>query len=212
MGKSREDVIREHLALIRNRAVRLREVKRGNLKRVRAPHWTVVRTAHGMENFARLQIEEGGNRAFVPRIYDGGFGHKLKPLFRGYVFVELPDNRWMHLQSTKGVISVVRMNGKAVRCPDDVINQLIIEQGADGYIDLAPDRYIPMEGDTVKIINGLFKDHIARYIGRSPDLVMLAALDFMGKEVVTRIKRGDIEKVNLAAISRRVGGATPKSK
>lgn len=195
--QTREEAIRYYRDRQRDRSAALRLIKPGKLERIRiTTYWTIVRTPRGRERFARLNIEKGGDRCFIPRVYDGRFGHKLKPLFDCYVFVELKiDQAWMHLQYTPGVIEVLRNQGKAVRCQDELIHQLIREQGAEGYLDLAPARYDPKEGEQIKIIAGLFKDHVARYVGRSPDLLMQAALDFMGKEVRVDLKRGEIEKL-----------------
>jgi transcription antitermination factor NusG len=195
MTKTREEILREHQIIVRARQARLRTVKRGYLQRIRAPHWTIVRTPVGREKFAARKIEENGSRTFMPRIYDGKRGPKLSPLFPGYLFVELTGDAWMHLQYSPGVIEVIKNQGKAVKCQDAIINQLLREQGEDGYIDLAPARFEPKAGEQIKIVAGLFKDHIARYIGRSPDLLMTAALEFFGKQVTIPIKRSEIAKI-----------------
>lgn len=195
MPKTREEICREHSALVRERQAGLRTIKRGYLQRIRVPWWTIVRTPQGRERFAARKIEEGGNRVFMPRIYDGKRGPKLSPLFPSYIFVELIGGSWMHLQYSPGVIEVIKNQGKAVRCQDAIINQLLREQGVDGYIDLAPERWTPKAGEQINLVAGLFKDHVARYIGRSPDLIMTAALEFFGKEVTIPIKRSEIAKL-----------------
>jgi transcription antitermination factor NusG len=195
MPKTREQIIFEHQELMRARRIGLRSIKRGYLTRIRAPHWTIVRTVVGRERFAAENIKKLGERTLILRVHDGRHGPKLKPLFPGYLFVELTGDQWMHIQYAPGVIEVLKNGGKAIRCQDDIINQLLREQGEEGYIELAPKRFMPQEGEKINIVAGLFKDHIARYIGRSPSDRMMAALDFFGKEVQFEVGRNEIAKL-----------------
>jgi transcription antitermination factor NusG len=169
-----------------------RKIIPGMLPRVRVPFWGLARTPHGRERFAKLNIEKGGNRTFVPRVHDANRGAKLFPLFPGYVFVLIEEERWLHLQFTPGVIGVVKNMGRIARVQEFAIEQLLREQGEDGYIELAPVRWHPDTDDTIKIKEGVFKDHLARYIGLDPENRIRAVLDFMGKEVELKLSRKQI--------------------
>lgn len=169
-----------------------RSIVPGMLPRVRVPFWGLVRTPVGREKFARMNIEQRGNKTFIPRFHDANISAKLLPLFPGYVFVLIEDKRWLHLQYSPGVIDVVKNQGTIARVQDFAINQMLREQGEDGYIELAPERWKPELGGTIKIQEGVFKNHLARYIGLAPDQRIRAVLDFMGKEVEVRLRRKQI--------------------
>jgi transcription antitermination factor NusG len=165
----------------------------GRQRRLHASFWGLVRTPVGREKFARLNIEKGGNKCFVPKVYDGKRGASLSPLFPGYVFVWIEHRQWMHVQYSPGVIAVIKDRGQAARVPEVIMDQLISEQGDLGYIDLARARYKPEINDRIKIKAGLFKDHVASYIGLSPDARVRALIRFLGSDTEVQVRRRDIE-------------------
>jgi transcription antitermination factor NusG len=160
----------------------------GMQKRLRLPYWGVVRCVRGHERFTKLNIEERGNRAFIPYIKRTR-SPKLEPLFPGYVFV-LFDQQWTHIRYSPGVIEIVMNRGRAAKCQFEEIEELIAAQGVDGFIDLSPTDFNPKPGDQIKISQGLFKDHLASYIARTPeDRIRALISNFLGKPIEIIIER-----------------------
>lgn len=192
---TRAQILREAEIIKRSRSYRKRFIVPGHLQRIRAPYWTIVRTPHGREKFAKLNIEKRGNRAFIPRVHDGLHGPKLTPLFPGYVFVLIEHGQWMHLQYSPGTIEIVKFGGNAARVDDLEMFQMLKDQGADGYIELSPTPEPLDPDDKIIIGSGVFKDHHARYVGLAPDNRIRCLIGFFGKESEIILRRRDVEKI-----------------
>jgi transcription antitermination factor NusG len=168
------------------------KIRGGKTPRVRLPFWGIVRTPVGREKFARLNIERAGGRTFIPRVQKG-YSPILEPLLPGYVFV-LIETEWAYLRSTPGIIQILTDRGKPARIQNDVMDEMLREQGEEGFIDLSPPIYKPKAGEMVKVRVGLFKDHLARYVGLTPENRVRAIIDFLGKPQELSLRTREIAK------------------
>jgi transcriptional antiterminator RfaH len=131
--------------------------------------WGVVRSLPKREVFAaeRLRIDQGFE-VFLPQIQTK---HASLPLFRGYLFCRIID-RWRTINSTFGVLCLVRIGDCPAKCPDYEIAALKAMIDTHGYIKLPeappppPKRKIAI-GARVRIASGPFGGMRGLYAGMS---------------------------------------------
>jgi len=119
--------------------------------------WGVVRSLPHKETFAAKQLEAGGFETLLPRVRNGHAGPV--PLFVGYLFVHIVD-RWRAIDSTIGVMKLVRFGDAPARMPEAEIAALKARMDGDGLVRLPPPpgarRSAFVKGDRVRIIGGAF--------------------------------------------------------
>jgi Transcription termination factor nusG len=95
--------------------------------------WGVVRSLPKREVFAaeRLRMDHGFE-VFLPLIQTK---RTAAPLFPGYLFARIVD-RWRSINSTIGVLCLVRVGDCPGRCPDHEVPALKAMIDAHGYIKL----------------------------------------------------------------------------
>lgn len=169
------------------------KLRGGKTPRVRLPYWAIVRVPVGRERFARLNIERAGGRTFIPRV-KAGYSPVLTPLLPGYIFVQI-EHEWGFLRTTPGIIQVLMNRGKPAKCRNDAMDEMLKEQGEDGFIDLSPTIYQPEIGEKILVRVGLFKDHLARYVGLSAEQRARCIIDdFLGKPIELELRTREIAK------------------
>ena len=106
------------------------------------------------------------------------------PLFRGYLFCRIID-RWRSINSTFGVLCLVRVGDCPAKCPDHEIDSLKAMIGGRGFVRL-PDRpSTPVKrkiaiGSKVRITGGPFGGMSGLYAGQSTRERELVLLNVLG--------------------------------
>jgi transcriptional antiterminator RfaH len=129
------------------------------------PYWACARVHPQREAFAAEHLEARGFETFVPKI-----APRAQPLFRGYAFVLIVD-RWRAIETTFGVLALVRFGDAPARCPDREIDAIRAMVDEHGFVRL-PDkptmpRRVFRRGAKVKIIGGAFQGVSALHSGLS---------------------------------------------
>ena len=95
--------------------------------------WGVVRSLPHREVFAaeRLRMDHGFE-VFLPLVQTK---RASAPLFRGYFCCRIVD-RWRSINSTLGILCLVRVGDCPARCPDHEIDSLKAMIDGHGYIKL----------------------------------------------------------------------------
>lgn len=131
--------------------------------------WGVVRSLPKREAFAaeRLRMDHGFE-VFLPLVQTQ---RASAPLFRGYFFCRIID-RWRSINSTFGVLCLVRVGDCPARCPDHEIDSLKAMIDGRGYVRLPEGRGSPIKreiaiGSKVRITSGPFGGHLGLYAGQS---------------------------------------------
>jgi hypothetical protein len=97
-------------------------------------YWAVARVQPQREAFAVGHLEAAGFETFLPKVETK---RTVGPLFRGYAFV-LVVEQWRAIETTFGVLALVRFGDAAARCPDRKIEALRSRMNATGVIRLPP--------------------------------------------------------------------------
>jgi transcriptional antiterminator RfaH len=131
------------------------------------PFWSVCRTLHLRESFAAERLRERGYATFLPHLRRD---KRITPLFNGYLFVAIVD-RWREIDSTLGVLRLVRFGDCPARVPEREIAALRARLDADGFIVLPPPpsarRRVYAKGTKLKILGGPFASFNAIHSGMS---------------------------------------------
>ena len=146
------------------------------------PFWSVVRSLPKREAFAaeRLRMDHGFE-VFLPLVQTQ---RAAAPLFSGYFFCRIVD-RWRSINSTFGVLCLVRVGDCPARCPDHEIDSLKAMIDAHGFVRL-PDRpSTPAKrkiavGAKVKITGGPFGGMSGLYAGQSTREREFVLLNLLG--------------------------------
>ena len=131
--------------------------------------WGVVRSLPKREAFAaeRLRVDQGFE-VFPPLVQTK---RASAPLFNGYFFCRIID-RWRSINSTFGVLCLVRVGDCPARCPDREIDALKAMIDGHGFIKLPEAPPPPVRrkiaiGAKVRIASGPFGGWRGLYAGQS---------------------------------------------
>lgn len=131
--------------------------------------WGVVRSLPKREAFAaeRLRMEHGFE-VFLPLVQTK---RASTPLFPGYLFARIVD-RWRSINTTFGVLCLVRVGDCPSKMPDHEIEALKAMIDGHGYVRLPEGHGAPVKreiaiGAKVKITGGAFDGMRGLYAGMS---------------------------------------------
>ena len=105
-------------------------------------------------------------------------------LFASYVFVFIVAGRWHAIDSTPGVLKIIRFGEAPARCPDREVESIMALVDEHGFVRLperplkAP-RRVFAKGEAVKIVAGPFAGKAGLWQGqttRQRELILLAML------------------------------------
>ncbi len=124
---------------------------------------------------------DGGFEVFLPLVQTK---RASAPLFSGYFFCRIVD-RWRSINSTLGVLCLVRVGDCPARCPDREIDSLKAMIDGHGYIKLPEGRGAPVKrkiaiGAKVKVTAGPFGGMSGLYAGQSTRERELVLLNLLG--------------------------------
>lgn len=128
-----------------------------------------MRSLPQREKFAaeRLRTDQGFE-VFLPLVQ---MKRASQPLFPGYLFCRIVD-RWRVINSTLGVLALVRVGDSPARCPDHEVDSLKALVDGHGFVRLpdrpaSPARRVFEKGAAVKIVGGPLRGVDALHSGMS---------------------------------------------
>ncbi|MEM1140147.1 MAG: transcriptional activator RfaH [Pseudomonadota bacterium] len=134
--------------------------------------WYLVHAKTRAETVADLNLRRQGYRTFLPQEartvrHARKTQVKLAAVFPGYLFVSLdPDrDRWTPINSTYGVLRLVRAAERPTPVPNGLVESLIDAAEEGGVLDLVPELAV---GDRVRVRRGPFADFIAEVADLTP--------------------------------------------
>ena len=168
------------------------------------PRWYVVHTYSGYENKVKTDLEKTvKNRELeeyffdivVPmeeqiEIKDGKRKANLKKVFPGYVLIKMivTEETWYIVRNTRGVTGFVGSGTDPIPLTDDEIRAMGFETSINVDYDL---------NDSVKILNGAFKDYIGsvQEINKEKHKVKVL-ISMFGRETPVELEFSQIQKVD----------------
>jgi transcriptional antiterminator RfaH len=145
------------------------------------PFWSVVRSLPRREAFAAERLGDGGFETFLPLVQTK---RASAPLFSGYFFCRIVD-RWRSINTTLGVLSLVKFGDAPARCPDAEIEALKAMIDRHGFVRLPEGRGSPVKrkiaiGAKVRVTGGPFSGMAGLYEGQSSRERELILLNLLG--------------------------------
>lgn len=151
--------------------------------------WYVIHTLPKSEEKALQHLQQQGYKAFLPRFHKTRrHARKLEvviaPLFPRYMFVQLDleADRWLPINSTRGVSYLVRQNNCPIAVPEGVIDALMVRADVQEIVPLSSLELFK-EGSTLEILEGAFAGHTATFEKMSDSDRVQLLLSVLGREV-----------------------------
>jgi transcriptional antiterminator RfaH len=143
--------------------------------------WSVVRSLPAKERFAAEQLGLRGYETFLPLVQTK---RASAPLFASYFFIRIVE-QWRAINSTFGVLCLVRTGDCPARCPDHEIEALKALIDGHGFVRLpdrpsTPARRKIAIGSKVRITGGPFGGMSGLYAGQSTRERELVLLNVLG--------------------------------
>lgn len=154
-------------------------------------YWAIAQTHPQRESAAFDHLKRQGFHAYLPCIE---VKKRRAPLFPGYLFVRI-ESVWYPIQSTRGVMRVLRNGNEEPSRIGDLIVRKIREREVRGIVKL-PKRLQP--GMQVRILRGTFKDFIGIYDGMNGKERERVLLELLGRKVPIEIHPDDLALLNVA--------------
>lgn len=96
--------------------------------------WYLVQSKPGAAQIAARNLENQGFGTFLPlqeitKRNDKTFQQQIRPLFPGYLFVQLNPNQgpWRQVNSTRGVARLVRVSTEPSVVPNNIVTELMAQ-------------------------------------------------------------------------------------
>src|SRR6185436_10202292 len=139
------------------------------------PQWILARTKARREQYAAENIQRQGLPFYLPFAVDAR--DKIVPMFPSYIFVRI-TGRWRFLESTYGVVSVVKRSGTPEIVPLPIILELQARANRKGMIEL-PDPESTL-GQTLLVRTGLLQGETCWYKGMTGTSRVAVLMEILG--------------------------------
>jgi transcriptional antiterminator RfaH len=114
------------------------------------------------------------------------------PLFPNYLFIWI-EAQWSRARWAPGVACLLMAGDGPARVPDSVISE-IRSRERDGLVELAkPPRL--RRGDQVRIVQGVFRGHLALFDGMTPRERVMVLLSLLGGQQRVELPSDAIEPI-----------------
>jgi transcriptional antiterminator RfaH len=163
-----------------------------------AAFWGAARLYPQRESLALHTLKLAGFATYLPRLREQKvrYGRPVEvtpPLFPGYCFVSLSEQRWWNARWAPGVLGLI-MNGMIpARIPDAVVAEIRgRERGGFVVLPRAPGL---RPGSKVRVVSGAFSGQMAIYAGMSARQRVDVLLTLLGSLRRVTLARRDVEPV-----------------
>ncbi len=162
--------------------------------------WYAVHTQVHGEQRAKENLERQGFRVWLP-LYWKTRRHArrrdtvLRPLFPRYLFIslDLETQRWRSVFSTRGVSTLLTVDGAPLAVPEGTVEGLQAGADSDGHFTIRPKALAP--GETVRIAEGPFAELEAVFQEEHDGNRVLVLLELLGRKTAVRLPGTHIERV-----------------
>lgn len=158
--------------------------------------WYLVNTQTRREALACQHLERQGYRSFLPATRKTvRHARKMRDVsaayFPGYVFIALDPvhDRWRPIDSTVGVLRLVRAGDTPLPAPRGLVETLIEATDDDGILAMSPAL---KPGDRVRVVQGPFADQLAVVDSLRGEDRVRVLLDLMSQSARLELGRGEV--------------------
>jgi len=159
--------------------------------------WFVIHTKPRQENIAEFHLTNQQFEVFLPRHAvrkrkQGQIVQEVQPYFPRYLFVRFDVDRddWGPIRSTRGVISLVRFNGRPRSVPASLISTLRENENSQGLQEASKPRW--KSGDEVEIEAGPFAGYRCLFEAVRSNERVAVLLNIIGKQTRAVLDEQDL--------------------
>lgn len=160
--------------------------------------WYVVETHAKAEAKALFNLKRQGYRAYLPqylklRRHARRTDRVPRPLFPRYLFVKLDIERetWRPIQSTFGVVRLIRQGDRPAPVPHGVVEDIAVRQNDDGFVAVRS-ACSYSRGEQIHIEAGAFADQTGLFECATDDERVVLLLNLLGREVKVKLPVEDL--------------------
>jgi transcriptional antiterminator RfaH len=163
--------------------------------------WCVAHTQPLKEIQAQQNLIDQGFEVYLPRFkkirrHARRVDEVLTPLFPRYLFVNIDLNStpWRTINSTRGISYLLMTDDEhPAHIQDEIIFDLKAQEVGDGIVPIKS-LITFVKGDTVRIIDGAFKDHAATFDALDDKGRAKLLLTFLGRETTIILPHYSVEE------------------
>ena len=152
------------------------------------PYWTVAVAMSQREDLVRQHLDREGFETYVPKVREK---KRAAPLFPGYLMVRVVV-RWYPIRWCPGVLKLLMHGDHPARLADSVVAE-IRGREVRGFVKLPKDGF--ENGQSVRVLRGMFAGHSAIYAGMSGSARERVLLDLLGQSVTVTLPVGNVEAI-----------------
>ncbi len=152
--------------------------------------WYVAQTLMRAEDRAEFHLRNQAYNVFLPRHrkqrkHARRIESVLRPLFPGYLFVELDltQQQWRPINGTIGVLGLICSGYSPLPAPQGIVEQMIARSDNAGAIQIQSSQF--EKGQRVHIESGAFADCEGLFEELLDEKRVILLLDLLGRKVRT---------------------------
>jgi transcriptional antiterminator RfaH len=176
-------------------------IEKPNTETMHELRWYLVQCKPNAAQIAVRNLENQSFGTFLPlqeitkrkgRIFE----RQIRPLFPGYLFVQIAPNRgpWRQLNSTRGVARLVRLGAEPSVVPNEIVealmercdNQSILRQTSETQLHA---------GNQAQVTQGPFSGFIATISDIEPNNRIHILIEIMGQTTKVAINAGALQPI-----------------
>jgi transcriptional antiterminator RfaH len=160
-------------------------------KKEQNKRWYLAQCKPNATHIAIRNLDNQGFASFLP-LQEGtkrkgkGFQHQTRPLFPGYLFVQLDasEGPWHKINSTRGIVRLVRLGAEPSVVPEAIIAGLMARCNEMGIIQDAGALAV---GDRAQVTRGPFYGFVATIANVEANARIFILLNIMGQSTTVSI-------------------------
>ena len=162
-------------------------------------NWYAIYTTPRAEKKVHAELVSKGIEVYLPlqRTLKQWSDRKKwveEPLFRSYIFVQIPGTRYFDVLNTAGVVRYITFEGKAVPVPQKQIDAIAFFLETESPLPENPSEFLP--GKKIEVIKGPLqglRGELIEVAGKHKVRIEISAI---GQSVVVTIPMGQLEVVS----------------
>ena len=127
------------------------------------------------------------------------FQRQIRPLFPGYLFVQVDPNRgpWRQVNSTRGVASLVRLGAEPSVVPNEIVDALMARCDKQSILRQTSETQSSelQAGNQAKVTQGPFSGFIATISETEPNNRINILIEIMGQTTKVAINAGALQPI-----------------
>ena len=164
----------------------------------RKQYWYAAYTKSRAEKKAFIELQRQGIDAYLPlqkRLKKWSDRRKWveEPLLRCYIFVNIDMSDYYRVLNTRGIVSYITFEGRAVPIPDNQIDVLRKIVATEADVEVTAENFTA--GDKVKVVSGPMHGLEGELVDFRGNRRVMVRIDHIGQQLLISIPAGFLEVV-----------------